>query len=465
MVEPSVADITQETRAPKLLPFTIAVSLLLWVITTTGGRDLFVKEVLGDAYDSQAEHLLHGDTGVDVDAIRSEAMIVDGKVQMYFGPFPALLRIPLNFIYPAGRGMWSRFSGYCAGVTALFAFAGLVSTSLSSSSLSFRARNWMGNACVAGFALGSPLLFLLGNLSIYSESIIWGLACSLAALYFVCLARTLQGSKLTACLLAFSFCAAGALLSRVTFGLPLLLIGVLVALDLPRQARLSSLTALLLPLGTGLAFHLALSYAKFHTFLGVSYEHYINPVHKAFAHKYGMLNVWRAPFNFADYFGLRLPSLDSHAPFVIAGRRFFGDSPYSSLPFSETYLSVTWASGWLVLGALAGVVFLCLPNRADWFNRGAALALLLQVFCILAYFALAQRYTADLYPFLIFCFTLFLRTGGVALLRTRYAIVSLIVLSIALNSLATASWLAADGNLPIETRSFWNAVVGKAPPR
>ena len=57
-------------------------------------------------------------------------MIVNGKVRMYFGPFPALLRIPLNFIYPAGHGKWSRISGFCAGVIALFAFAGLVQNSV-----------------------------------------------------------------------------------------------------------------------------------------------------------------------------------------------------------------------------------------------------------------------------------------------------------------------------------------------
>ena len=54
-------------------------------------------------------------------AIGHETMIVNGKVRMYFGPFPALLRIPLNFIYPAGHGKWSRISGFCAGLIALFA--------------------------------------------------------------------------------------------------------------------------------------------------------------------------------------------------------------------------------------------------------------------------------------------------------------------------------------------------------
>lgn len=79
-------------NSPRLLPLTLALSVLIWIIATTGGNHVFVKEWLGEAYDSQAEHFLQGDAGVDVGAISSEAMIVKGKVRMYFGPFPALLR-------------------------------------------------------------------------------------------------------------------------------------------------------------------------------------------------------------------------------------------------------------------------------------------------------------------------------------------------------------------------------------
>src|SRR3982074_3778692 len=122
--------------APRLLPLTVALSVLIWVIATSGGNHVFVKEWLGEAYDSQADHFLRGDVGVDVRAISSEAMIVNGKVRMYFGPFPALLRIPLNFAYPEGRGKWSRISGFCAGLVALFSFAGLLSTALHQSGLS-----------------------------------------------------------------------------------------------------------------------------------------------------------------------------------------------------------------------------------------------------------------------------------------------------------------------------------------
>src|SRR6266705_5133664 len=191
----AVAALAKEASdaAPRLLPVTIAMSVLIWIIATSGGNHVLVREWLGDAYDSQAEHFLRGDVGVDLGAISSEAMIVNGKVRMYFGPFPAFVRIPLNFVYPPGRGRWSRVSGFLAGTIALFAFSGLVASALLKSSLSMPARRLIGNACLIGFVLGSPLLFLLGNLSIYNEAVIWGLAWSVGALYFALRSRKAEG--------------------------------------------------------------------------------------------------------------------------------------------------------------------------------------------------------------------------------------------------------------------------------
>ena len=62
--------ITDGNRAPNLLPVTLVLSVVLWLFTMTGGRDIFVKEVLGGAYDSQAEHFLRGDVEVDADCDR-----------------------------------------------------------------------------------------------------------------------------------------------------------------------------------------------------------------------------------------------------------------------------------------------------------------------------------------------------------------------------------------------------------
>jgi hypothetical protein len=447
--------------APRFLPLLLVLSVLLWFYTTTGGRQVFVKEVLGGAYDSQAEHFLRGNVDVDVEAIGHEAMIVDGKVRMYFGPFPAFLRIPLNSVYPAGHGKWSRISGFCASVIALFAFAGLIHTPLRSSPLSWRGRTWLGNACIVGFALGSPLLLLLGNLSIYDEAIIWGLSWSLAALYFALRSRQSEGAALARALLGFSLCAAGALLSRGTFGIPFILIAPILAWQLEQQNRITNLMALLLPLGAALAFYVWLSYARFGSVTGVNYDYYINPVHSEFAHKYGVFALRRIPYSFADYFSLHFPSLEREPPFLRVDRHPYNYPSFFSNPYSEVYISLVWCSGWLIFAAVMGIVCLIRRKGGNLFELGLGVALFTQLFCVLSYFLLAQRYTTDLYPFLIFCLVVFLDSGGVGLTRSRYAIVGLVALSVVVNSLATISWLVnADQNVSTETKAAWEKLLG-----
>ncbi len=452
----------RSSNTPRFLPLLLVLSVLLWFYTTTGGRQVFVKEVLGGAYDSQAEHFLQGNVDVDAEAIDHEAMIVNDHVRMYFGPFPAFLRIPLNFIYPAGHGEWSRISGFCAGVIALSAFAGLVAIALRSSPLSSRARNWVGSACIVGFALGSPLLLLLGNLSIYDEAIIWGLAWSVAALYFALRSRQAEASALTRLLLGFSLCAAGALLSRVTFGVPFILIALLLALRIPLENRITNLLALLLPLGAAFAFYVWLSYARFGSVVGVNFDYYINPVHSEFAHKYGVFSPPRIPYSFADYFSLRLPSIERQPPFFVADRHSYNYPSLFSNPDSEVYISLLWSSGWLVFAAIMGITCLVRRKGLDLFERGVAVALLAQFLCILSYFLLAQRYATDLYPFLIFCLVIFLGSGGIALLWSRRILTGLVALSVVISSLTTVSWLVdADLNVPAETRAAWEKLLGR----
>src|SRR5437762_720154 len=448
-------------RAPNLLRVTLIFTVVLWLFTTTGGGDVFVQEVLGSAYDSQAEHFLRGDVGVDAAAIAHETMIVNGEVRMYFGPFPALLRIPLNFIYPPGHGKWSRISGFCAGVIALFAFAGLVQTALRSSPLSSRARNWIGNACMIGFALGSPLLLLLGNLSIYDEAIIWGFAWSLAALYFLCRSRTADGATLTRSLLAFSFCAGAALVSRATFGAPFVLIAPLLAIRLLHRQPIRNLAVLLLPLSATLLFYLSLSYARFGDFSGMNMRYNINPVQRDFAVKHGLFQLRRVPYSFADYFVLRTPQLQREAPFLKAGRQDYDPEDLYVMPFTETYSSLLWSSSWLLLGAVIGVAMLLRRGGADAVDRAIAGIFLTQVVVILSFMGLAQRYLAELFPFLIFAFLIFLRQGKIAF-QLRYLLMGLVVVSVVINSLTTVSWLVeADMNVPAATRAKWNQFLGR----
>src|SRR5205807_6473798 len=326
-----------------------------------------------------------------------------------------------------GHGMWSRISGFMAGEIALFAFAGLLADALRKSSLSARARNWFGSACLAGFVFGTPLLFLLGNLSIYNEAIICAFAWPLAAHFFAIRSRSTEGRAQTVSLGAFSFCAAAALLSRVPFGAPLLLIAPILAIHIPRDNRWRQWTTLFLPLGAGLCFYLLLSYARFGTFAGISLDHYINPWHREFAHKYGMFSLRRIPYSVADYFHFRFPSLQWQAPFLRADRYFYAHPQLYSNAFSETYLPVTWTANWLLAGAIFGTICLFRRNCADLFERGAAIAFAFQAIGILSYFVLAQRYSVDLYPFLIFFFLIFLRRDRTFLLRIDPLIIRFVV--------------------------------------
>ena len=450
--------------APNLLPATLVLGLLLWIFTTTGGQQIFVNEMLSEAYDSQAEHFLRGDVGVDGGAIRHEAMIVNGKARMYFGPFPAFARIPLNFVYPSGRGHWSRITGFCAGMIALVAFAGLIRLALRSSQLSDRWKNWLGNACLIGFALGSPLLLLLGNLSIYDEAIIWALAWSLAALYFALRSRETEGAALTRSLLAFSFCAGAALLSRLTFGAPLLLIAPVLVLRLLHKDRIHNLAALFLPLGAALLFYVLLSYAKFGNFQGASFDHYINTDQRKFTQKHGFFRLERVPYSFADYFALRYPEFQRTPPFLKAWRHPYNYPNLYAMPVTETYSSLIWYSSWIILGAVIGVATLLRSGGSDRVDRIIAAILFVQVIAIMSVPAVIQRYATEFYPFLVFAFLFFLQSGRAAF-HLRYLLIGLVAVSVVINSLTTVSWLVdADMNVPQKTRDTWKAFLGRQSP-
>ena len=49
--------------ALRFLPLLVVLSVLLWFYTTTGGRQVFVKEVLGGAYDSPGGTFSAGQCG------------------------------------------------------------------------------------------------------------------------------------------------------------------------------------------------------------------------------------------------------------------------------------------------------------------------------------------------------------------------------------------------------------------
>jgi hypothetical protein len=251
------------------------------------------------------------------------------------------------------------------------------------------------------------------------------------------------------------------LLSRATFGAPFLLIAPLLAL-LFRKNPIRNFAALFLPLGAAFLFYLFLTYARFGNFSGMPMRYSNNPEQREFALKHGLFRLERVPYSFADYFILRQPELQHNPPFLRARRQPYNHPTLYVMPFTETYSSLLWCSSWILFGAVIGMAMLLRPGGSLGVDRAIAAILFVQVIGILSFMGLAQRYTAEFFPFLLFGFVFFLRHGKAVFLR--YVLIALVLASVVINSLTTVSWLIGhDMNVPAATKAKWNQFLGRLP--
>ncbi|HET8542618.1 MAG TPA: hypothetical protein VFL83_22275 [Anaeromyxobacter sp.] len=213
-------------------------TLLNAAVVTDGTFELAVppsKFVL--FYDDLGDSLLEGRFDVPVRAIGSEAFVIDGKTYGYFGPTPALLRIPLNALFPGMRGLWTRSMMIAAALLTLVATY-LIRRTAATAALPGSARRggWLDAAFVVCAAAGTSMLFISRRPIVYHEALAFGVAFAMWT--YVLLLRYAEDRRLRVALAA----AALALLSfqaRVSvgagaLGAVLLLAAVLAA---PRRLR------------------------------------------------------------------------------------------------------------------------------------------------------------------------------------------------------------------------------------
>ena len=206
---------------------------------TDGSFQFFQREPVGDFYDAQAHALLHGHWNIPRGVLNIEAFITNGKAYMYFGPVPAILRMPLLVFTHRFDGRLTQVSMTVAFLLALF-FA---------SRLSWRIRELLRNgepmgrfevliasSFIALLGSGSVLLFLGSQAFVYHEDILWGIALSLGA--YESLLAFIVSPSLRALGLAGLFTTM-ALLTRAPLGLgPLAAIGItLIAAVLARASQ------------------------------------------------------------------------------------------------------------------------------------------------------------------------------------------------------------------------------------
>jgi hypothetical protein len=165
-----------------------------WMLTR-GTFDLLRHQNSGDFFDAQAHAFLHGHLDVDPQLLKIEAFFHSGRAYLYFGPFPALLRLPFAVFTHRLDGRLSILSmlgAYIVAMAALIHIADDVHRRVAPT----RTLTRRGRIGIAGlFAVlggGSSLLFLASVAWVYHEAAAWGVAWSLVAL--AALVRVVEGA-------------------------------------------------------------------------------------------------------------------------------------------------------------------------------------------------------------------------------------------------------------------------------
>jgi hypothetical protein len=163
----------------------------LWVLW--GGRlDPFRSDLTGGGsrysqfFDVQARALLHGNWAVPKDSLGVEAFVIHGRSYMYFGPLPALLRMPILAFTHALDGRLTAPSLLLAWlVTGLFTslLVWRVRLVLRGPASVSRAESISIGVLIATIMSGSVLLFLSALPWVYNEDMAWGIATGIAALF------------------------------------------------------------------------------------------------------------------------------------------------------------------------------------------------------------------------------------------------------------------------------------------
>ena len=195
---------------------------LVWVvflaILLAPHFDLFGRGLFDNFYDTQARSLLHGHWDAPPGSYGFEAFVVDGRTNTYFGPVPALLRMPVLLVTHRLDGRLTRLYLLLAFTLTLGYLVALhwqVRELVRGGAPVTRAEQWAVGALTFVFGGGSIITFLASRAAVYHEAILWALAFWAASTYH--LVRWLRAGRGAHFAAAAVFAGAG-FLSRVTIG-------------------------------------------------------------------------------------------------------------------------------------------------------------------------------------------------------------------------------------------------------
>lgn len=405
------------TRLELFLFLMLAAGLYLLVATQGSYDHLF--NFSGREFDSLAMHLMHGSSQVDPDAIGFEAFNVGDKTYMYFGPWPAMLRMPGLLLIPWLYDRFGRISVTLAALLAVLGFGRFVAESLRFNvHAGPRLKRYLFWTLLMAFTIGSPIASRLIEPNQFHDASLWGLCFALWGLFFLerCL---IEDDPPLSAYAGLSTCAGLALLSRITYGIPLYACVILAAMrhfavNRSFVSEIRPFLAIFAPAGAAAAFQGWYDYDRFGSiFATCPFEFYFSKAgFMPVIERYGQFNIGRIPATLLIYFDLSLRYFSLKAPFIF--ERFpdplggYGEM----FAFYALTLSLPIAVPWAALTGLFGAAELARRIKARPIIAAVAAALFLQPLLILAYHSVTDRYLLDFIPFLAFCAGAWLRVVG-----------------------------------------------------
>lgn len=159
----------------------LAVPIFYWMVNA-GQLDPFHAEPFGNFYDTQAHSLLDFRWDVPAKAVAFEGFLIDGKTYLYFGPVPAILRMPVLAFADSLDGRLTQVSMLTAFVVALVFVARLswrIRRLVRSDAPVSRLELWAVGGYMFLIGIGSVVFFLASRAFVYHETELWGAALAL----------------------------------------------------------------------------------------------------------------------------------------------------------------------------------------------------------------------------------------------------------------------------------------------
>ncbi len=405
--EPDIAAADRRARRQTWTVTCIAVAIF-WLIATTGRPwDLFTRAGFSsDFYDEQARVFLRGRIAVDPAVPGPEGFLIDGATYLYYGPFLAIVRMPLILFGDLFVGRLVRISMVIALIV-LARWADRLAVVARRSVVPASDATWPRVAFVAA-VLASPALFASGWISVYNETELWALALAVVTVTLT-VEWAADGFANRRTLLLAGGAALATTLTRAPIGFGVSFALGMCGLVLVWRARrnTSARPVALLAVGAGvlpLIAHMLVNLAKFGTLMSVPGDRQLLSLTSAaraeFFERTGgsFFSLRFLPTTVAQY--LRPDTIRFER--LVPGIRYGPLAPdYANFPVESTTpaSSITVSALLLVFLAAIGLVWLVRRRALTWLIVFVATSLGALPTFLIGF--VANRYLIDMLPPLI----------------------------------------------------------------